>query len=124
MHAASVPVVVEQVEGMPHCFGLMMPGHRAGRAFFDSMGSFCRDVIAGKIKEKANGKLKFIGFSPKNSREVPLEEVASGLGDEDVDKLLARSKEWRLEGERALAKGLNQENGSADADTRNEWARL
>ncbi|KAL4916275.1 Alpha/Beta hydrolase protein [Aspergillus aurantiobrunneus] len=102
MHSAAVPLVVEQSEGMPHCFGLIMPGSPAGRAFYDSMGAFCRDAAAGGPIARANGKMKFIGFSPESSREVPLEEVVSGLGDGEVDALLERAKARRVEGEKAL----------------------
>ncbi|KAL6235574.1 hypothetical protein BDW75DRAFT_230192 [Aspergillus navahoensis] len=107
MHAASVPVIAEQVEGMPHCFGLMMPGHSAGKAFYDSMGSFCVDAVAETLKERANGKLRFLAFRPENNKEIPLSEVASHLSDKEVDRLLAETKEWRVKGEKVLVDGWN-----------------
>lgn len=101
MHQAGVPVIAEQTEGMPHCFGLMMPGSAAGKSFHDSMGAFCRDAVAGRAGERANGKLKFIGFTDKTSREIPLEEV-SPLSDGEVEALLRKAREWRVEGEKVL----------------------
>ncbi|KAL3435782.1 Alpha/Beta hydrolase protein [Aspergillus tetrazonus] len=102
MHKASVSVIAEQVEGMPHCFGLMMPGHRAAKAFYDSMGSFCVDAVAETIKERVDGKLRFLAFKPENNKEIPLSEVASHLPDEEVDRLLAETKQWRVTGEKVL----------------------
>ncbi|RDW86562.1 alpha/beta hydrolase [Aspergillus mulundensis] len=110
MHAASVPVIAEQVEGMPHCFGMMMPGHPAGKAFYDSMGLFCVDAVAGTVKDRADGKLKFFAFKPENNKEIPLSEVASHLPDSEVDKLLADSKEWRVKGEKVLVDGWSAKN--------------
>ncbi|KAL4940944.1 hypothetical protein BDV06DRAFT_195586 [Aspergillus oleicola] len=112
MHNASVQVVVEQTEGMPHCFGLMMPGHRTGRAFYGSMGKFCVDAALnpGSVKERANGKLKFLAFNPENNREIPLSDVMGDLSEEDVDRLLERTKEWRVEGEKVLLKQWGAKN--------------
>ncbi|KAL4810284.1 Alpha/Beta hydrolase protein [Aspergillus unguis] len=125
MHDAGVPVVVEQVEGMPHCFGLMMPGHRASNDFFDSMGSFIRDVVAGTTQNQATGKLKFIAFGSGNNKEVPLGEIASHLKDADVDALLKAAKEWRVEGEKVLVEGTtNKEPTAANDNVASERARL
>ncbi|KAL2867105.1 alpha/beta hydrolase [Aspergillus lucknowensis] len=99
MHQAGVSVVAEQVEGMPHCFGLIMPGTPAGRRFYDSMGQFCRDAAAGAVKP--TGMLNYIGYDPKSSKEVPLDEV-SPLTDDDVDELLEKVAQWRIEGEKEL----------------------
>ncbi|KAL4795549.1 Alpha/Beta hydrolase protein [Aspergillus venezuelensis] len=113
MHNAGVDVIVEQTEGMPHVFGLMMPGHRTGKAFYDSLGRFCVDVTldsgtgASSIKERANGKMKFLAFDPKNNKEFPLEDVVKDLSEEDVDTLLKRTMEWRVEGEKELMKQWN-----------------
>ncbi|KAL4926269.1 Alpha/Beta hydrolase protein [Aspergillus undulatus] len=104
MHNASVPVVAEQTEGMPHCFGLMMPGHHAGKAFYDSMGAFCRDTVAGNLGDRADGKLRFIAFNPDNNKSIPLESVVSHVSEEKVDALLNQAKEWRVEGEALLRK--------------------
>lgn len=78
-----------------------MPGSAAGKSFHDSMGAFCRDAVAGRAGERANGKLKFIGFTDKTSREIPLEEV-SPLSDGEVEALLRKAREWRVEGEKVL----------------------
>ncbi len=84
-----------------------MPGSTAGKSFFDSMGAFCRDAVAGRaVTDRANGKLKFIGFTPKSSREIPLEEV-SPLSDTEVMALLREAREWRVEGEKVLRSEWN-----------------
>ncbi|KAI9369345.1 Alpha/Beta hydrolase protein [Aspergillus egyptiacus] len=99
MHQAGVPVVAEQLEGMPHCFGLLMPGSPAGRRFFDTMGAFCVDAVAGNITP--TGHLKFIGHKPNSSKEIPLDEV-SPLSDDEVEELLRTTKLWRMEAEKEL----------------------
>lgn len=101
IHQAGVPVIAEQVEGMPHCFGMLMPSSTASKSFFDSMGAFCRAAVAGTASDRANGKLKFIGYTPKTSKEIPLEDV-SPLSDTEVQALLRKAREWRVEGEKVL----------------------
>ncbi|KAL2814926.1 Alpha/Beta hydrolase protein [Aspergillus granulosus] len=104
MHRAGAPVIAQQVEGMPHCYGLLMPGSAAGRAFYDALGAFCYDAANGKVTGKSEGvgELEFVGFKPEKSHMVSLEEVEGLLGDEEVDEVLRRAKEWRVEGEREL----------------------
>ncbi|KKK12071.1 hypothetical protein P175DRAFT_0455913 [Aspergillus ochraceoroseus IBT 24754] len=101
MHQGGAPVVVEQFEGMPHCFGLVFPGTSSGSQFFDRMAKFCRDAVAGKVTP--SGKLSFIGFKATSNREIPLPDV-SPLTDEEVDQLLQTSAEWRMQGEMELRK--------------------
>ncbi|EAW09730.1 alpha/beta hydrolase [Aspergillus clavatus NRRL 1] len=99
MHQVGVPVVVEQFEGMPHCFGMVMDGTPASQRSFKGMADFCRDAVAGRVK--ATGNLTYIGFKLRSTREIPLER-ASTLSDEEVDRLLRRTAEWRLRGEEEL----------------------
>ncbi|KAL2854853.1 Alpha/Beta hydrolase protein [Aspergillus pseudoustus] len=104
MHRAGAPVIAQQVEGMPHCFGLLMPGSTAGRAFYDDLGAFCSDAANGKIKGTSEGvgELEFVGFKPEKSWRVSLDKVEGLLEDEEVDEILRRAKEWRVEGEKEL----------------------
>ncbi|KAL2800975.1 Alpha/Beta hydrolase protein [Aspergillus keveii] len=104
MHRAGAPVIAQQVEGMPHCFGLLMPGSKAGRAFYDDLGTFCYDAVNGKVKKGSEGvgELEFVGFKPEKNARVSLEEVEGLLGDEEVEEVLRQAKEWRVEGEREL----------------------
>lgn len=96
MHQAGVPVVVEQFEGMPHCFGLIMIGTPAGRRFWDGWARFCREAVAGRVT--SSGALTYLGFKLRSTRDVPLDEAVS-LTDEEVDRRLRESAQWRLEGE-------------------------
>ncbi|KAL3477574.1 Alpha/Beta hydrolase protein [Aspergillus californicus] len=109
MHQAGVSVVAEQVEGMPHCFGLLMPGSPAGRRFFDSFGTFCVNAAANKIH--ATGKLKFLAYDPKANKEIPLDEI-SPLTDANVDELLTKTKLWRMEGEKELRRVWTAKSGA------------
>ncbi|KAL5339173.1 Alpha/Beta hydrolase protein [Aspergillus crustosus] len=122
IHNASVPVVVEQAEGMPHCFALAMPGSSAGQKFYDSIGEFCRQAVSlavegkeGDAITKGKGKVQYLAFRPQDSTEIPLGDVLKELGDMEVDELLRKSKEWRVWGEKVLR-------GEADRDR--ERARL
>ncbi|RHZ66891.1 alpha/beta hydrolase [Aspergillus thermomutatus] len=99
MHRVGVPVVVEQFEGMPHCFGLVMVGTPAGQRFYKGMGDFCRHAVAGRVK--SSGNLTHIGFKLRSMKEIPLEKAVA-LSDEEVDRLLRRTANWRLEGEKEL----------------------
>lgn len=101
MHQAGVPVVVEQFEGMPHCFGLMMLETSAGRRFFEGMASFCHDAIASTVK--ATGNIKFITYKLRSTREISLDDAVA-LSDEEVNERLRKCSTWRLEGEKQLLK--------------------
>ncbi|KAL4882862.1 alpha/beta hydrolase fold-domain-containing protein [Aspergillus karnatakaensis] len=120
MHRAGVDVVAEQVEGMPHCFALVMPGSVRGRAFYDGMGAFCvqavrraaKGVVGGVQNEngsgneedvfKQKGKLRYLAFKKENETSIDLGDVLEEISDEEVDGLLGRSKEWRVWGEKVL----------------------
>ncbi|KAL4868888.1 hypothetical protein BDV12DRAFT_208949 [Aspergillus spectabilis] len=120
MHNASAPVIAEQVEGMPHCFGLVMPGSPAGKKFYDSMGAFCTQAVAFAVDRKegdvlgGRGKLKYFAFRPERDNEVSLGDVLKDLSEQEVDELLRKSKEWRIWGEKVLRGEVVDR----------EWARL
>lgn len=101
MHQIGVPVVVEQFEGMPHCFGLMMMGASAGRRFFDGMANFCKAAIASTVK--STGNINYITYKLRSTREIPLDDAVP-LSEEEVDERLRKSSTWRLEGEKQLVK--------------------
>ena len=101
MYQVGVPVVVEQFEGMPHCFGLLMVKTPVGKRFFDGMSRFCSDAIAGRVKPSSS--LTYIGYKLRSTREIPLDKAIS-LTDEEVDERLRKSAEWRVEGEKELQK--------------------
>ncbi|KAE8351726.1 Alpha/Beta hydrolase protein [Aspergillus coremiiformis] len=101
MCQVGVPVVVEQFEGMPHCFGFLMIETPAGRRFFDGMSKFCSDAVAGRVKSSSN--LTYIEYKLRSTREIPLDQVVS-LTDEEVDERLRQGAQWRIEGEKELQK--------------------
>jgi hypothetical protein len=105
LHRAGVPVVVEQFEGMPHVFGYVMIGTPAAQRFFKGMGDFCRDAVAGCVR--SSGKLTYIGFKLRSMKEIPLEKAVT-LSDEEVDRLLRRTANWRLEGEKELQRQVTE----------------
>lgn len=101
IHQAGAPVVTEQFEGMPHCFGLIMVGTPAGRRFFKSLSQFCRDAAAARVSPSPN--LTYIGFGLQNTKEIPLDHAAS-VSDEQADELMRRTAHWKIEGEKDLQK--------------------
>ncbi|KAE8387750.1 Alpha/Beta hydrolase protein [Aspergillus alliaceus] len=105
MHQVGVPVVVEQFEGMPHCFGLIMIKTPAGKRFFDGMSKFCNDVVAGRVGSPGN--LTYIGYKLRSTREIPLDKAVS-LTDEEVDERLRKTAQWRIEGEKELQKQYSE----------------
>lgn len=112
-HQAGAPVIVEQFEGMPHCFGLILAGTPAGRRCLKGLADFCRDAVAGRIKKRTakeeeaepaaarTGKLTFIGYKLQWTKQIPLDEVHP-FSDEKVEELMRQVKEWRVESEKAL----------------------
>ncbi|THC99940.1 hypothetical protein EYZ11_000638 [Aspergillus tanneri] len=101
MHQAGVPVVVDQFEGMPHCFALIIMGTSAGRLFFDRVADFCRDAVAGRVK--SSGHLSYITYQQRSICEIPLEDMVA-LTDEEVDERMRQCRNWRVEGEKQLRK--------------------
>ncbi|KAL2014193.1 hypothetical protein VTN00DRAFT_1718 [Thermoascus crustaceus] len=113
VHQAGVPVIVEQFEGMPHCFGMIMVGSRAGRRCFEAWTGFSRDVVAGRIKKRSAkeeeaepaasriGKVTFIGYKLRWEKQIPLDEVHP-FNDDKVEALMRQGKQWRVESEKAL----------------------
>ncbi|KAI9041264.1 alpha/beta hydrolase [Aspergillus affinis] len=99
MHQVGVPVVVDQFEGMPHCFGMMMIETPAGRRFFDGMANFCTDVVAGSVK--STGNINYITYKLRSTQNLSLNDAVP-LSDEEVDERLRKCSTWRVEGERLL----------------------
>lgn len=87
---------------MPHCFGLLMVSTPAGKRFFSGMTEFMRKAAAGEIG-KSSGTGTFVGFKLKDEREIPLDKLVE-VSDEDALERLRRSTYWRIEGEKELAK--------------------
>lgn len=99
IHQSGAPVVVEQFEGMPHCFGLIMIGTPAGRRFFKTLAGFCRDAVAGRVE--GSGNITYIGFKLREIKEIPLDSLGL-MSDEEVDERLRKSQYWRIEAEKML----------------------
>ncbi|KAL1962067.1 hypothetical protein VTN77DRAFT_595 [Rasamsonia byssochlamydoides] len=109
VHQAGSPVVVDQFEGMPHCFGLIMMGTPAGRRFFEDWAAFCRDAVAGRFGvaegegegEHGVGYLTFHQYGLQSTKQVLLDDVHP-YSDEEVERRIYDSMKRRVEGETAL----------------------
>ena len=101
MHHAGVPVVVEQFEGMPHCFGMLMVGTPMGKRFMTGVERFVRAAVAGQIKGSSSGNAAYVGFKLRYEREIPLGKLVE-VSDEEAHERLRRSTYWRVEGEKVL----------------------
>jgi acetyl esterase/lipase len=106
VHQAGSPVVVEQFEGMPHCFGLLMLGTPAGRRSFQGCADFCRDVVAGTLQKGKEtpggvGYLTVHAYQLRSTKQIPLDDVHP-LSDEEVEKQILENMKRRVEGEKAL----------------------
>ena len=101
MYHAGVRVVVEQFEGMPHCFGMLMIGTPAGRRFFTTFSAFCRDVTTSSASVECTGNLIHVGSDLQSIREIPLDELDL-LSDKEIGERLRKSRELRIEAENKL----------------------
>jgi hypothetical protein len=103
IHQAGAPVVVEQFEGMPHCFGLIMTGAPAGKLFFQGWSEFCRDAVFGNLDEKRPGvgHVTFIHYGLQSTTQIPLNDIHE-FSDLDVEKRIHESMTRRIAGEKAL----------------------
>ncbi|KAE8152688.1 Alpha/Beta hydrolase protein [Aspergillus avenaceus] len=99
MHQVGVPVLVEQFEGMPHCFGLFMIETPIGKRLFAGMSKFCEDAIAARVTPSDH--LTYIGYKLRSTRQVPLDKTVE-LSDDQVDAILRKRAAWRVEGEKEL----------------------
>lgn len=117
MRQAGVPVVVEQYEGLPHCYGLLATTTPVGRRFIRGTTDFMRAAMAGNVHNaypsatvspsKAPGTLLYIGFKVQYEKEVPLDEALT-VSDEEVHALMQKTTDWRIEGEKALQEQYNE----------------
>ncbi|PYH45435.1 putative lipase/esterase [Aspergillus saccharolyticus JOP 1030-1] len=112
IHRAGAPIYVEQFEGMPHCFGLVMLDAPAGRRFYDGMARFCRQAVDVAAADRAadkpalpdqtrSGEITYIGYKLLSEKTIPLEEAVP-LTDEEIEERLRVNALWRQEGEREL----------------------
>ncbi|KKA21298.1 Lipase/esterase [Rasamsonia emersonii CBS 393.64] len=107
VHQAGSSVIVDQFEGMPHCFGLIMLGTQAGRRFYQNWADFCRDAVAGRVKEEEEkgkagvGYLTVHRYGLRSTKQIPLDDVHP-FDDEDVERRIHDSMRRRVEGETAL----------------------
>lgn len=106
MHQVGVPVVVEQFEGLPHCYTLLMISTPQGKRFLKGFADFFRVATSGKLG-KSSGTGNYIGFKVKYEREVPLEKLVE-VSDEEAHERLRKSTYWRVEGEKELQKQFRE----------------
>lgn len=117
MREAGVPVVVEQYEGLPHCYGLLATTTPVGRRFIRGTTDFMRAAMAGTVPEsypsatvspsKAPGSLLYVGFKVQYEKEIPFDEVLN-VSDEQVHALMRKTTDWRIGGEKELLEKHNE----------------
>ena len=96
MGRQKVPIVWEQYEAMPHCFGLIFPTHDVGKMCFDGWTQFCKDVVAGKhIQTKGT----YITANKLKRQDVPVETLLDeiNLKEEDIIDRMKKRREWRIQ---------------------------
>jgi acetyl esterase/lipase len=100
IHQAGVPVIVEQYEGMFHCFGLIMLGAVPSKIFFQGWSQFCRDAVTGSIRPSHGGvgNLIFHNAGWRSTTLLPLDDVHE-LSNLEVEKLLRDARNRRVEWE-------------------------
>lgn len=101
IHHAGGTAVVEQFEGMPHCFGMLMLGTAAGRRSFETWTQFCRDVVAGR-PIKRTGEVTYLQYKLRGTKNILIDKACPPLSDEEIDMLLQKGRNWRIDGEHAL----------------------
>jgi hypothetical protein len=101
VHQAGGAVAVEQFEGMPHCFALLMLGAPAARRCFRGWATFCRDAVARQVDPIRTGHVSFIKRKLLSTIQIPFDEVHP-LRDDEVEKLMQENMKRRVEGEKAL----------------------
>ncbi|KAI9736992.1 MAG: hypothetical protein M1834_000581 [Cirrosporium novae-zelandiae] len=125
---SGVRVVWEQYEAMPHCFGMVFPGLKVSKRYWESLAGFCRMVVStseevGEDDDDNNDedddvtkeesadddnsntttiktKGTWIATGCRYSTPVPV-ETASPFSDEEVMEMLIRGKDSRERGEGA-----------------------
>ncbi|OXV08067.1 hypothetical protein Egran_04170 [Elaphomyces granulatus] len=101
VHQAGGAVAVEQFEGMPHCFALLMLGAPAARRCFRGWATFCRDAVARQVDRIRTGHVSFIKRKLLSTIQIPFDEVHP-LRDDEVEMLMQENMKRRVEGEKAL----------------------
>ncbi|KAH8692634.1 putative lipase/esterase [Talaromyces proteolyticus] len=103
IHQANVPVIVDEFEGMPHCFGLIMLGTTAGKLCFQSWARFCRDAVAGAVDPARGdvGYVTFHNFGWHSTKLIALNEIHA-FSDLDIEKRLEQSRDQRIRTENRL----------------------
>lgn len=125
LHAAGATVAVELYEGMPHCFGLLMPKHEATKRCFDGWAGF----ISQAVKEPSALKSHATSVNPKkNLMEVDIGMSGlTDLEDKHVEDLIRKRVNILVEMEKELREGREgvRGNGTANGGTgQQERAKL
>lgn len=104
---AGSATIVEQFEGMPHCFALIMPSTPLVQRCYEGWANFCRTVSYGNVT-KSSSRMTWVNKSAKDSARMSLEEVCN-MSDEDAVKRVKDGRDWRVEGEAVLVNAVEEE---------------
>ncbi|KAK2757354.1 hypothetical protein FQN54_004868 [Arachnomyces sp. PD_36] len=111
IHRAGSTALVERFEGMPHCFALIAPTTHAGKRCLQGWADFCLEAVrgGGKVERRGDGEeVTWINHSATRSKKERLEDVCA-LSEEEVERKVRDGRDWRVEGEEALRKALEEE---------------
>ncbi|KAF1920943.1 Alpha/Beta hydrolase protein [Ampelomyces quisqualis] len=88
--AQGVTVVWREFEAMPHCFAMLLEHNPGAPVHQQELGSFCRDVVAGKTME-TNGVV--IEAKTLKRRGVDVAKGLTEIGDGEVEGHMRKGKE-------------------------------
>ncbi|KAI7552179.1 hypothetical protein KC331_g2060 [Hortaea werneckii] len=98
-----VKVQYEEYEGMPHCFGMLMPTATNGDRCLRSWGDFCRRCVEDHASIKTNGT--FIHAKTGKEDEVEVTKATSILLEE-ARRMMKIAKDRRIKGYEKEGKAL------------------
>lgn len=98
-----VTVVWEQYEAMPHCFAMMLEGHKGGKMFFEQWAGFIKAAVDQPGDLKTRGTL--VTAKKLGRKSVDIASLRSWSEDE-VLRMMKDAQDKRLKGFETEAKAL------------------
>lgn len=83
-----------------------MPTTPAGKRCLQGWADFCVEAVHGTVKRK--GEVCWVNHYATKTAQESLEEVCK-LREEEVQKRIKDGRDWRVEGEEALVKAVQEE---------------
>ncbi len=126
---AGVNVRFDGYEGMPHCFGMIFPGHPLGRECMKCWAGFMRDVVEGRVASDGKAKatwVKAFQTDPVQRVDVEIGGLKRGeLGDEVVERMLREKRKRYVEREgRMVREWREMEGNGVENEQKSDGERL